>query len=124
MPRILLGLAVVVVAVTIFAVVDSAMTRKERVRGISKALWILVILIFPIVGPILWFTIGKDRSSGASTAGRRLGPDDDPEFLRRLGTDSDQDERIRRLEQELADLDSDTDGDADNGSGAPGRRDA
>jgi hypothetical protein len=124
MPRFLLGLAVVVVAVTIFAVVDSAMTRRERVRGISKALWILVILVFPIVGPILWFLIGKDRSSGAGAPGRRLGPDDDPEFLRRLGSDADQDERIRRLEQELADLDSDTDGDADNGSGAPGRRDA
>ncbi len=124
MPRILLGLAVVVVAVTIFAVVDSAMTRKERVRGISKALWILVILLFPVVGPILWFLIGKDRSSGANAPGRRLGPDDDPEFLRRLGSEADQDERIRRLEQELADLDSDTDGDADNGSGAPGRRDA
>jgi len=124
MPRLLLGLAVVVVAVTIFAIVDSAMTRKERVRGISKALWILVILIFPVVGPILWFTIGKDRSSGAKATGRRLGPDDDPDFLRRLGSGADQDERIRRLEQELADLDSDTDGDADNGSGAPGRRDA
>ena len=111
MPRILLGLAVVVVAVTIFAVVDSAMTSRERVRGISKALWILVILVFPVVGPILWFIIGKDRSTGAGKPGRRLGPDDDPEFL-------------RRLEQELADLDSDTDGDADNGSGAPGRRDA
>ncbi|WP_150307154.1 PLD nuclease N-terminal domain-containing protein [Planctomonas psychrotolerans] len=124
MPRILIGLAVVVVAVTIFAVVDSAMTSKERVRGISKVLWIFVILLFPIVGPVLWFLIGKDRSGGVRSTGRRLGPDDDPDFLRRLGTDADQDERIRRLEQELSDLDSDSDGDADNGSGAPGRRDA
>lgn len=124
MPRFLIGLAVVVVAVTIFAVVDSAMTSKDRVRGISKTLWILVILFFPIVGPVLWFLIGKDRTAGAGSRGRRLGPDDDPEFLRHLGSDADQDERIRRLEQELADLDSDSDGDTDNGSGAPGRRDA
>ena len=33
-------------------------------------------------------------------------PDDDPEFLGRIGTISDQDERIRRLEEELALLDA------------------
>ena len=40
--------------------------------------------------------------------GRDVGsaPDDDPEFLGRIGTVSDQDERIRRLEEELAQLDA------------------
>lgn len=33
-------------------------------------------------------------------------PDDDPEFLGRIGSISDQDERIRRLEEELALLDA------------------
>ena len=36
-------------------------------------------------------------------------PDDDPEFLGRIGPFSDQDERIRRLEEELALLDAEAD---------------
>jgi hypothetical protein len=37
-----------------------------------------------------------------------MAPDDDPAFLRSLGSDQEQDERIRQLEQELADLDDDS----------------
>lgn len=33
-------------------------------------------------------------------------PDDDPAFLQSIGTDFDQEERIRRLEEELAALES------------------
>ena len=64
-------------------------------------------LLIPIIGAILWFVLGKDRSSGRGQA-RRMAPDDDPAFLRRLGTDQEQDERIRKLEQELAELDDDS----------------
>jgi hypothetical protein len=39
---------------------------------------------------------------------KQLAPDDDPAFLRGLGKDKEQEERIRRLEQELAELDDDS----------------
>jgi uncharacterized protein YigA (DUF484 family) len=50
---------------------------------------------------------------------RTVAPDDDPEFLNRLRRDRDQEARIRKLEQELAELD-------DNGgeNDQTGRRDA
>ena len=107
MPRFLVLAAVAVVFFTIYALVDCLMTDRRRVRGIPKPLWILVILVVTPIGGILWLALGKDRSLG-ELASRRMGPDDDPAFLKGLRRDKDQDERIRRLEQELAELDDDS----------------
>lgn len=106
MARFLLIGAVAAVFFTVYAVVDCAMTANERVRGIPKPLWIVVIMLMPVIGGILWLAIGKDRATGY-TARRSGAPDDDPGFLRRLRDDAAREERIRQLEQELAELDDD-----------------
>jgi hypothetical protein len=107
MPRLLLGLAVIVVVVTIYAVVDCAMMANDRVRGLPKPVWIVVIIVLPVIGIVLWFLIGRGRKNTAVATGPRA-PDDDPAFLGRLGRDAEQDDRIRRLEEELAALDSES----------------
>lgn len=45
-----------------------SIARHRTASGTEKVLWVLVSLIFPILGPILWFAIGKKSSRGASTA--------------------------------------------------------
>lgn len=107
MARALLIIGVAAAFFTVYAVVDCAVTARERARGIPKAAWILVILLLPVVGGVLWLIIGKDRAAGY-TSRRKPAPDDDPSFLHRLGEDAARDERIRRLEQELAELDDDS----------------
>ncbi|OUE10349.1 hypothetical protein C5B94_07345 [Clavibacter michiganensis] len=140
MPRLLIGLAVVIVFFTVFVIVDTALTPRTRMRGLPKPAWIAVVVLVPLIGGILWLTIGKDRTDLARASGRRLGPDDDPDFLSGLGRTRSEEERIRRLEQELADLDSDGAGPddpaappapgttprpgRDDDDRAPGRRDA
>jgi hypothetical protein len=107
MARLLLGLVVVVVVATIYAVIDCAMLAHDRVRGLPKPAWLVIILVLPVVGVVLWFLIGRGRQ--AQTRTRQLPPDDNPEFFGRSSAsaaDPDQDERIRRLEEELAALDS------------------
>jgi hypothetical protein len=59
-----------------------------------------------VLGGLLWLFVGRVRRS---TITARRAPDDDPEFLEKIGTLSDQDERIRRLEEELALLDAEDD---------------
>jgi hypothetical protein len=107
MVRLYVILGVAAVALDIYAAIDCLLTDGRRARGIPKPLWVLVILLIPIIGALLWLTIGKDRSGGRAQP-RRLAPDDDPAFLRQLAHEKDQEERIRRLEQELAELDDDT----------------
>jgi len=106
MARLLVVLPFLVAALDVFAIVDVILTDVRRVRAMPKLVWALLIILLPVVGAILWFTIGKERRD-SGTQPRQVAPDDDPAFLRNLRRDEEQDERIRRLEQELADLDDD-----------------
>jgi hypothetical protein len=101
------------IALAIFAVVDCVLTPKMFVRALPKSVWILLILI-PYVGALLWILTGRGvpapvqgrRATDTPQRGsrlheafadpgahewrrprekRELAPDDDPEFLRRLG---------------------------------------
>ena len=89
MVRVLVWL--LVLALTVYAVVDCLQTEQGRVRALPKALWVLVILLVPLVGPVAWLIAGRPDQYGGPRPGgptRRngppRGPDDDPDFLRRL----------------------------------------
>ncbi|WP_295824224.1 PLDc N-terminal domain-containing protein [uncultured Microbacterium sp.] len=105
MARLLLILALVATVFWVYTIVDCAVQSPSRHRGVSKPAWMAIVILLPVLGGILWFAIGRGRA--AQTVVRRA-PDDDPEFLGRMTASAraDQDERIRRLEEELAQLDS------------------
>lgn len=92
----------------VYAVVDCSLTDVRRVRGIPKPAWVIVVIVLNIIGGALWFIVGKDRTEGRGGVRADRAPDDDPTFLRGLSTDAEQEERIRRLEREIADLDDDS----------------
>jgi hypothetical protein len=110
--RLLFGLGVVVVILTIYALVDCAVFDRNRIRGVPRWVWIFVIILIPVIGAVLWLVIGRGRrgkSQPAAGRTRQVAPDDDPDFLRGLDRAKNQDQRIRDLEQELADFDKDFD---------------
>jgi len=76
MVRVLLVL--VALGLTIFALIDLFSMAAEDVRGGSRFVWAVVILLLPVVGPVLWLWLGRAPSEEP----RHLGPDDDPDFLR------------------------------------------
>jgi hypothetical protein len=106
MTRLLVILPLLVLAVDVFAIVDVILTEARRVRAVPKVVWVIIIVLLPLIGAVLWFFIGKERRDRGGER-RTIAPDDDPAFLRNLRRDEEQDERIRRLEQELAELDDD-----------------
>jgi len=103
MARLLFVLAIVIAVAMVYAIVDIITIDRFRVRGAPKAGWVAIVVLLPAIGVLLWFLLGRGRRDTRQQ--RVTAPDDDPNFLGNLKLD--QDERIRRLEQELADLDDD-----------------
>ncbi|GAB3549695.1 hypothetical protein GCM10027404_15540 [Arthrobacter tumbae] len=87
MPRLLLFLVILGIAVIVYALFDCIMSRAESVRSISKPAWFFTILLVPLLGAGLWFLFGRpgreDRPSQRLKRGPTA-PDDDPQFLRNL----------------------------------------
>jgi hypothetical protein len=112
-------LAVLSIVLTVFALADCVQTQDDKVRGVPKWAWIVLIVLIPWVGPLTWLFVGRERSWGKGTAGgsgpRRdgpLAPDEDPDFLRKL----DEDIRRERREQRRGEQDPDAGTGSSDGS--------
>ena len=85
MPRVVA--AVALLAFTVYTLIDCVQTQDDQVRGLPKVVWVFVILLFPLAGGTAWYMGGRPTlpslPQGRRPQGPR-GPDDDPEFLRRL----------------------------------------
>jgi hypothetical protein len=76
---------VVLLAVTVFALVDAIMTPRQQVT--RKGWWVAGIVLLPVLGPLAWLVVGRrSRRLPGDTGGGRppVAPDDDPDFLRGL----------------------------------------
>ncbi|GAA1775613.1 PLD nuclease N-terminal domain-containing protein [Leucobacter iarius] len=96
---------VVAVAFTLYALIDAAMSEPSRSRGVSKPVWVVLTVVLPVIGGILWFTIGKGQPQPARPAAR---PDDDPRFTATRLTHDQLDDHMRELEDRLRELDAET----------------
>lgn len=117
MVRLWLVIVVAAVAFTVFALIDCATMPRTRVRSLRKGIWVLLIVVLPVLGGVLWFLLGRSpavpRGNGGGGAGYR-GPEDDPDFLGgttppgRKSDDKDQDDAtLRSLEDQFHDGDDD-----------------
>ncbi|MFI6293753.1 PLDc N-terminal domain-containing protein [Nonomuraea sp. NPDC050790] len=89
-----------VLAFWLYSLFDVITTPEDEVRNVPKALWVLVIILVPVVGGLLWFLLGRPiRGASGGDGGGPLrmpkrpapprqdppkGPEDDPDFLRDL----------------------------------------
>jgi hypothetical protein len=90
-----------VLGVMAVALISVLSTEDGTVRRLPRGLWVVVILVLPVIGPVLYFWLGRRARAhepwsppglaarafgpGSATRPRTLAPDDDPEFLRRVG---------------------------------------
>ena len=102
MPRILLAIAVIYVAVLLYTVFDIALRDKSGIRVLAKPLWVLVAIVLPVIGILLWFFFGR-VNPGAQRPRPGLAPDDDPEYLRKISDDLEQQRRRERHRREEED---------------------
>lgn len=98
----------VLAAIMIYAIVDVTISSKTQVRSIPKPLWFVVIVLFPLVGAVLWFVLGRPRRAAGPNATPPKDVVDRPSTTGPFSTES-VDDRIARLEEELKRLDDEGD---------------
>lgn len=121
-------LAVAVLAIYVYGLVDVIRTDGRLTRGISKPAWIIVVIFLPVIGTILWLLMGRPRgnSPAALKYSHPTSPDDDPDFLRNLEVrrrNQAEAARLKKLKDELeakSKADGGSAGAAPDGSGPEG----
>ncbi len=109
MIRLYIIFIVLAAAVSLYALFDAATSDRDRVRGVSKPAWILLILAVPLIGGLLWLFVGKERAGAKAGVfmphgERKEAISDTDLMLRKMMQQQDSDRRIRDLEQRLREL--------------------
>ena len=102
----IIGGAALIVGLTLYTLLDAVRTPAHEARTLPKWLWVLVTLFFPVVGPLMWLTLGRPKAQPAAGAprpgfGQRRStpapsvssPDDDEEYLRWLKAKAERERR-------------------------------
>lgn len=112
MIRLWLIVVVAAVAFTVYAAIDCATMPRERVRSLRRGIWVLLVIVLPVLGAVLWFLLGRASATEPGGGSGYRGPEDDPDFLggphgpEQHRTDKDQDdETLRDLEQQFRERD-------------------
>ena len=109
----LIGL--VLLGLWLFCLFDVITTADAECRNLPKLVWLLIVLMLPDIGSLIWLIAGRPRTyapgPGRSTAypeydrpGRfaATNPDDDEEFLRQVRERAEEQRRRYREQQERA----------------------
>jgi len=70
-----------VVAIWVFTIVHVVQSNSERIRGMPKALWFVIVVAVPVAGVLAWWIFGRPLAEPPQPP---TAPDDDPDFLRGL----------------------------------------
>ena len=98
----------------ILALISCLSAEEGDLRALPRIVWVIVILLFPLVGSITYFVAGRPVTTAPKSTWRAGGgfpestrparaPDDDPAFLARLEekTRRDDEDLLRKWEADL-----------------------
>jgi hypothetical protein len=60
-------LSALLFALVVGALIDIILSEQSRIKHLPKFLWIVIVILTPLIGSILWFAIGRvyeSRSAG------------------------------------------------------------
>lgn len=95
---------IITLALTIGAVVDIVRREDSQVRFLPRVVWLIVVILLPILGALLWFGLGRDYGDAGITIPRlRRAPRTAPSTGTAAPPAPPRD--TRTTEQQIADLD-------------------
>jgi phospholipase D-like protein len=91
-------LVLIVIGVAVYCLFDILRSSRDERLGVHPILWMLLVVLIPLVGSLVWLGIRWSRRTAYATLSdappttrparlRSSAPDDDPDFLRRLDED-------------------------------------
>lgn len=110
MPYALIGF--LTLALWVYCLVDLVTSPEDGIRHLPKMGWLLVVVLIPTIGALLWLFAGRPVGPDKPAANTRYGeydrpgrhiaanPDDDEAFLRGLRERAEQQRREARRQQE------------------------
>ncbi len=112
--------ALIELGLLVYALIDCIQTPAEDQRNLPKPVWVLLVILVPVVGPIAWLVAGRPQRQAprnvpwpsGPTAGfpeyerpgrgrRSVAPDDDPDFLASIGPDREREQLLDSWEADL-----------------------
>lgn len=111
-------LGLIVMVLWVGCLVDVICAQEHQVRHLPKTVWLLVVILLPLVGSVLWLFVGRpDAAVGGRRSvslsgfpeydrpGRQVAQDSetDEEFLRRCRERAEAQRRIAKEQQRRAD---------------------
>ncbi len=115
MIRFELFFAVLAFALGVYCLIDVIGRGSGEIRNLPKVGWIVLILLFPLVGSIAWLVAGRPRGEGGRSRHERpvpqfpeydrpgraaaTSPEDDEEFLRTVRERAEEQRRAYREAQ-------------------------
>jgi Phospholipase_D-nuclease N-terminal len=108
------GLGLIMFGLWIFCIIDVITTPEGDCRNLPKLLWLLIVILIPDVGSIVWLVAGRNwngradlpykgnRGNAAPRAGARRAsnPDDDEDFQAVLRARAEEQRRRAREAQQ------------------------
>lgn len=58
----------IVLAAMVFALVDIIMRDEWQVKHLPKFGWLLLVVLLPLIGTVLWFIIGREYSGSSPSS--------------------------------------------------------
>ncbi|WP_194421897.1 PLD nuclease N-terminal domain-containing protein [Microbacterium abyssi] len=56
--------SILIVALMVGALIDVIMRDESQVKRLPKMVWVILVVLIPLIGSILWFTLGREYGDG------------------------------------------------------------
>ena len=91
-------------AVMVLALIDIITRRDDQVKHLPKLVWVILVIILPLVGSVIWFAVGREYD-GAGIPMRRERPARPAAPAAPVWSPPTERADMRTTEQQIADLD-------------------
>ena len=94
---------VVPFVLSLAALVDIVPRDDSRVQHLPKLVWVLLVVLLPVLGSVLWFAVGREHEARVGRAPRPWATEQGRPHMSAAHVI---DRRVRSTEQQLADLEA------------------